>query len=208
MPQMIIRRYEKEQFQLMIIPSKRRSKRIDKFLWNSVSAQVIPKVGIDVLQIYSKKKTPQEIILNDIACLIPFSNRDPYLLRWATAIITSKIGTNPLIAYHVDEYPPITPIDIASKDPDYLRHKLEFETRMKYFSKRYSVEMKTQMVIGKNMQKTLEQVLNKVKLDLVIMGATKIPPRSHFGRTMSEKLIDKLKCGVVIHHWRVSPKNK
>lgn len=203
-PQMIIRRYEAEPFQLMIIPSKRRSKRIDKFLWNSVSAKVIPNVGIDVLQVYARKKIPQEIVLKDIGCLIPFSNRDPYLIRWAASIITSKVDANPLIAYHVDEYPLVTPSGFVSKDPEYLKHKADFEKRMKYFSERYSVEMKTQMVIGKIMQKTLEQALNRDNLDLVLMGATKMPPKYHFGRTMSEKLIDKLKCGVVIHHWRVS----
>ena len=206
-PQMIIRRYEKEAFQLMIIPSKRRSKRIDKFLWNSVSAKVIPNIGIDVLQVYAKKKVPDEIVLNDIGCLIPFSRRDPYLLRWAASIITSKIGTNPLIAYHVDEYPSVTPSEFVTKDPDYLKHKADFEKRMKYYSERYSVEMKTQMVIGKTMEKTLGQALNKDNLDLVIMGATKLPPKFHFGRTMSERLIDQLKCGVMIHHWRVSHRN-
>ncbi len=206
-PQMIIRRYEKDPFQLMIIPSKRRSKRIDKFLWNSVSAKVIPNVGIDVLQVYAQKKIPQEIVLKDIGCLIPFSKRDPYLIRWAASIITSKVDANPLIAYHVDEYPLVTPSEFVSKDPEYLKHKADFEKRMKYFSERYSIEMKTQMVIGKTMQKTLEQVLNKDNLDLVLMGATKIPAKFHFGRTMSEKLIDNLKCGVVIHHWRVNHRN-
>ena len=204
-PEMVIRRYEKEPFQLMIIPSKRRSKRIDKFLWNSVSAKVIPYVGIDVLQIYAQKKLPNEIVLNDVGCLIPFSRRDPNLLRWAGAIITSKIGTHPLTAYHVDEYPSVKPSEFVSKDPAYLKHKTDFENRMKYYSQRYSVEMKTQMVIGKTMQKTLEQILNRDNLDLVIMGSTKVPARFHFGRTMSERLIDNLKCGVVIHHWRISP---
>ena len=184
----------------MIIPSKRRSKRIDKFLWNSVSGKIIPEVGIDVLQIYARKKIPQEIILNDIGCLIPFSKRDPYLIRWASAIITSKIGPNPLIAYHVDEYPEITPAEFVTKDPIYLKHKLDFENRMKYY--RYSIEMKAQMIIGKTMQKTIEQIVNQANLDLVIMGSTKAPPRFHFGRTMSEKLIDSLKCGVIIHHCR------
>lgn len=203
-PQMIIRRYESEPFQLMVIPSKRRSKRIDKFLWNSVSAKVIPHVGIDVLQVYARKKIPQDIVLNDIGCLIPFSRRDPYLIRWATAIITSKIGTHPLIAYHVDEYPEVTPYELVKQDPSYITHKKNFEERMKYYSTRYSVEMKTQMVIGKKMQITLEQMLDRDNLDLVIMGSTKIPAKFHFGRTMSEKLIDKFKCGVVIHHWRIS----
>ncbi len=198
---MILKRFQKEKFQLMIIPSKRRSKRIDKFLWNSVSGKVIPNVKTDVLQIYSWKKIPQEIALNDIGCLIPLSNRDPYLIRWASAIITSKVGPNPLIAYHVDEYPEITPSEFVSKDPDYLKHKTDFENRMKYYSERYSIEMKTQMIIGKTMQKTLKQIVNEDNLDLVIMGATKTPSRFHFGRTLSEKLIDSLKCGVIIHHY-------
>lgn len=205
-PKMILERYLNGSFQLIVIPSRRRSKLIDKFLWNSVSEKIIPYVAVDVLQVYAAKKLPEIIKLKDIACLVPYSDRDPYLLRWAAAIVTSKVDAN-LIVYHVDEYPAITPREIVANDPQYLKHKAEFEQKMRIYSVKYACDMKITTVLCNKLGACLEDVLSKKTPDLLIMGASKQKRMVNFSRNMSEKIIDKIKCGAVIHHWKPRPKH-
>ena len=205
-PKMILERYQSGSFQLIIIPSRRRSKLIDKFLWNSVSEKIIPHIEVDILQVYAAKKLPETIKLKDIACLVPYSGRDPYLLRWAAAIVTSKVNAN-LIVYHVDEYPAITPREIVANDPEYLQHKSEFEQKMRNYSVKYACDMKITTVLCNKLGACLEDVLSKNTPDLIILGASERKKMFHFTRSMSEKIIDRIKCGAVIHHWKPQPKH-
>ena len=86
-----------------------------------------------------------------------------------------------------------------------MKHKKEFEESMRALGNKYAVDLSVKLAVGHDLSRTLEDFLSKDVPDILFMGASQKPAKHVFARNLSERIIDKVKCGVVVHHWRYTP---
>ncbi len=199
----ILEEAQKEDYQLMIMPSRRRLKWIDRFLLNSVSAKVIPKVTYDVLQAYPQKgRLPgdeEEIPrFEKIGILLPRTQRDPKLLFWANSLLIGKEGE--LHAYHIADLPNLTPLRGALEADVIVKEKEEFEVLVQGYEKIFSTKIVPHFIVSHNVGKAAAAVLNRDKPDLAIMGHSKREGRFGLKRTLTDYVLDTARIPMVIHH--------
>lgn len=193
----------KDNYQLMIMPSRRRLKWIDRFLLNSVSAKVIPKVNYDVLQAYPQKgRLPgeeEEIpSFEKIGILLPRTQRDPKLLFWANSLLIGKKGE--LHAYHIADLPNLTPLRGALEADVIVKEKEQFEILVKGYEAIFSTRIIPHFIVSHNVGKAAAAVLNRDKPDLAIMGHSKREGRFGLKRTLTDYVLDTARIPMLIHH--------
>ncbi len=194
----------KNDYQLLIMPSRRRSKLLDRFLVNSVSSKVIPKVKYDTLQIYPKKEEfvgdEEELPeFKHIAVLLPRTERDFRLLFFANALLVKKEGE--LHVYHISDVPAITPLKQALDSDLIMKERQKFYSLVKGYSKLFSTKIIPHFILGYNVKKAAAMTINENNPDLVIMGQSKLKSRFILSRTLSEHLLDKTKVPILVHHY-------
>ena len=201
-PKVIIQEAQKG-YQLLVMPSRRRAKWIDRFLITSVSAKVIPKVPYDVLQAYpmrglipgDEENVPE---FEKIAILLPRTQRDPRLLFWANSLLIGKKGE--LHIYHIADLPALTPLKGALEADVIVKEKEAFEILVKGYASIFSTKMIPHFIVSHNIGKSAAAILNRDSPDVAIMGQSKREGRFGIRRTLSDYILDKARVPIIVHH--------
>lgn len=192
-------------FQLVIMPSRRRLRWIDKFLTNSISAKTIPYIDYDVLQVFPAKGPITDDNLPDfssIGLLLKRTHRDDKLIFWTNAFLTMRTAT--VTAYHIADLPSITPYAGALSSNVIKKEKEKFEDRISGYSQIFGVNIQPRFILSHRVGTTAAKNLNPVPDQIVIMGQTKVKKWYHI-RSLSDKIIDWTKNPLIVHH---QPLNK
>lgn len=191
-----------EDYQLVIMPSRRRLKWIDKFFITSISSEVIPKIDYDVLQVFPSKgglpgeeaKVPE---FNDIALLLSRDNRDPKLMFWTNALINSK---NTIVsAYHISNIGSITPFASAYDTDVIIQEREKFEEMITGYSEIFGIDIDPNFILSHKIASTSSKLLNRNRPDIVIMGQTKKRKWWQI-RTLTDKVLDWTETPIIVHH--------
>jgi len=198
----IILEESKNDYQLMIMPSRRRQRWIDKFLINSISAKIIDEVPYDVLQVFpantelarAEEKIPE---FNNVGILLSRTQRDPRLLIWAHSLLQKENSF--LTAYHIADVPRMTPKRIALETSVVVKEHNDFDTLVAAYEELLSTKIVPKFIISHKVSPTAAAVLNKDMPDIAVMGQTKPHPWWQI-RTLSDKILDKAKTAFIVHH--------
>ena len=129
-PSLILQELSLKGYKLLIMPSRRRKRYIDRFKFDSVSAKVIPKTKCDVLQVYASKNPPSSITtlsMDRVFLLMSYSKKDPYLLFYSNSFL-SKQGE--IFAYRFLPVPIITPLQKINETTIYTEVENKFTSIM------------------------------------------------------------------------------
>ena len=192
----------KNNYQLMIMPSRRRLKWIDKFLINSVSAKVIDRIPYDVLQVFpaatgmarDEEKIP---VFNHVGILLSRAQRDPRLLLWANSLLQEE--NSYLSAYHIADLPRLTPMRVALDTKVVTKENEDFTILTKAYEALFRTRIEPRFLISHKTALTAANILNKDKPDIAVMGQTKNKPWWQI-RTLSDKILDTAQVAFILHH--------
>ena len=199
--QTIIEYWEEHNHNLVIMSSRRRPTVFDKITIKSISNTIIPEIHTEVLQVFPPRIKKMGDKLKNVAVLLPYSRRDPFLLRWASAIAAPQKGAK-INVYHVASVPIFIPLREARNEKEIKKEERIFKDYMKNYSKVFGQILRTKFVIGHKIQSSLKFIFSKDEPDIVIIGKSK--QRNIFkklSKPLSSKIRDKLlNTGVCIHH--------
>ncbi len=200
----IIDYWREKKHNLVLMSGKRRPTLFDKLTIPSISSSVIPGIETEVLQIFPPTMQKVSDKLKNIAVLLPYSHRDPFLLRWASAIASPQKGAQVKV-YHIAQVPETVPLSGAAKEDIIKTEEQQFKQYIKEFSKIFGQIIQPRFILGHRVLSSLESIFEKDEPDLVIIGKTK---ETNFWervvkKSLSSKIRDKLlDPGVCIHHMR------
>ena len=203
-PKAIIEYWREKKHSLVIMSGKRRPTFLDKLTIPSISSSVIPGIETEVLQIFPPTMQKVSDKLKNIAVLLPYSHRDPFLLRWASAIAAPQKGAQVKV-YHIAQVPGTVPLRGAAEEDVIKKEEQQFKKYVKEFSKIFGQIIQPRFILGHRVLSSLESIFEKDEPDLVIIGRTK---ETNFWervviKSLSSKIRDKLlNPGVCIHHMR------
>lgn len=196
----IIDFWKKHRHNLVVMSGRRRPTLIDKMITRSVSTGIIPHIDTEVLQIFppSIKKISDK--LKKIAVLLPYSSRDPFLLRWASAIAAPQKGAK-IKVYHIAQVPETLPLEGAKNEEVIKREEKIFRDYTKTYADIFGQIISPKFIIGHKALSSLEFISGKDEPDLVIIGKSKLDWWQKLTKPLSSKIRDKLlTTGVCIHH--------
>ncbi|MFW9992646.1 MAG: universal stress protein [Candidatus Odinarchaeota archaeon] len=203
---LIVEEAGKSDYQLMVIPSRRRPKWLDRFLtWESVSAKVIPRVKFNTLQVYEPRGRIFDLSnssgMGRVAILLPRTERDLYLIFYANSLLSSN---GKLFTYHFADLPYLTPLRESFDSEIIVQEKKEYETIVESYSTLFSTHITPKFILAHDLVKAATRVINSSPLDespeIVLIGQS-MDFRLFRLRTISDKLIDRLKPPVAVHYW-------
>ena len=114
-PKAIIDYWRDKKHNLVIMSGRRRPTLLDKIFVPSISSSVIPHIDAEVLQVFPPMMQKDSEKLKNIAVLLPYSHRDPFLLRWSSAIAAPQKGAKVKV-YHIAQVPASVPLTGAAKE--------------------------------------------------------------------------------------------
>lgn len=199
----IVNYWRKYKQQLVILSGRRKLTIFDKIFDPSTANKIIPLIDAEILQVYPPKLKKLEARLKEIAVLLPYSERDPFLLRWASAIAAPQKGAK-IRVYHVAEVPPIVPLEGAKDELEIKDEEKVFRRYIREYADIFGHLIKPTFVIGHDVISSLDFIFAKHEPDLIIIGATKRKKwYEKIGKPLSSKIRDKMtNSGVAIHHMR------
>ncbi len=199
----IIAHWKKHKHKLVIMAARRKPTIIDKLVISSVSNQVIKNVDAEVLQVFPPKLNKLSNKLKKITVLLPYSNRDPFLIRWASAIAAPQKNAK-INIIHVCSIPEIVPLEEAKNEKEIINEEREFKQYVEQYSAIFGHFLTSKVILGHDVFAAFEYMSEKDEPDVVIIGSTKISPiKGFFLRPLSCKIRDKLlNPSVIIHHSR------
>ncbi len=188
---------------LVIMSGRRRPTIFDKMTIPSISNSVIPHIETEVLQVFPPTMKKVSSKLKNIAVLLPYSHRDPFLLRWASAIAAPQKGAKVKV-YHIAQVPETVPLKGAAKEKVIKKEEKLFKEYIEEFSKIFGQIIQPRFILGHRILSSLESISKKDEPDLVIIGRTKETNLwQKITKSLSSKIRDKLLSpGVCIHHMR------
>ncbi|WP_455140697.1 APC family permease [Candidatus Hodarchaeum mangrovi] len=181
------------EYQLAVVPT-----RIKRRFWQkSTSFHALRKMPIPGLQVIANKKpSTTNLLFRKVGVLTPGSKRDPFLLQLGIAVVSS-IRMSELIAYHWTRVPNLITPKVMAEAPGVQKDIATFLSHIGE-ALRMGVPIEQRHVLGHDFIRSVEQVVNKDQLDLLLMGFGK--PR--LGRKPSDLLAKKINCTIVIFHGR------
>ncbi len=198
----ILDEIEQEEYQLLVLPSRRRLKLYDRVFLNSVSRKILHKVPFDVLQVYPPRSGSPPITFKKVGLLLPRSVRDIYLLYWGNALL-GKEGE--LLAYHVADLPGITPLRRGLESHIIQEEKQDFHLLVEGYMELFSTHIKPVFLASHSILKGIKQLLRMHPPDIVLLGQSRKKRRFGIRRLLSEKLLDKFNQPMIVHHFPGRP---
>ncbi|MHA1303397.1 MAG: universal stress protein [Candidatus Heimdallarchaeaceae archaeon] len=199
----IIDHWKKNRYELVVMAARRKPTFIDKLVIHSVSNTVIKNIQSEVLQVFPPKLSKLSTKLKNVAVLLPYSSRDPFLIRWASAIAAPQKNAN-INIFHFCIVPEVVPLEGAKNEQEIKNEEEDFKDYIQQYSEIFGHILKSKIIIGHDVFASLEYITEKDEPDVVIIGRTK--PHSFwdfFVRPLSSKIRDKLlNPSVIIHHMR------
>lgn len=202
-PKVIIEYWKEKKHNLVIMSGRRRPTIFDKMTIQSISSSVIPHIDTEVLQVFPPTMKKISDKLKEIAVLLPYSERDPFLLRWASAIASPQKGAKVKI-YHISEIPDIVPLEGAKHEIEIKKEQKQFSQYIDDYSQIFGFGqiIQPKFIIGHKVLRSLEFIFGKYEPDLVIIGKSK--PKNiweKMSKPLSSKIRDKLlNTGVCIQY--------
>ena len=202
----ILNELETQDYQLLIMPSRRRPRLRQRLSFNSISAKVIPESNCDVLQIFHRHPDNHDDTgfkihqFQRIATLLPGSIRDLDLLYYANAMLTSRNSS--MQSYYFAKLPYITPAHEATQSTAYDAEKDTFQTIIDAYSMFFGTRINGEFVVTRNLDRGAANFLNREQKrpDIVFFGQTKHRKWNEL-RTLSDKFIDRILPAVAVHHY-------
>ncbi|MHA1419042.1 MAG: universal stress protein [Candidatus Heimdallarchaeaceae archaeon] len=199
--QTIIDYWKKHKHNLVIMSSRRRPTVFDKITVKSISNTILPEIYTEVLQVFPPRIKKISSQLKNVAVLLPYSKRDPFLIRWASSIASSQKGAS-IRVYHISRVPEVVPLRGARNEEEIKKEERIFKDYIDNYAKIFGQIIKTKFVIGYNIISALKFIFGKYEPDIVIIGKSK--QRNIFKKLfkpLSSRIRDKLlNTGVCIHH--------
>ncbi|MBY9001411.1 MAG: universal stress protein [Candidatus Heimdallarchaeota archaeon] len=199
--QTIIDYWKKRKHNLVIMSSRRRPTFFDKITVKSISSTAIPEIHAEVLQVFPPNIKKMSAKLQNVAVLLPYSKRDPFLLRWASSIAAPQKGAK-IRVYHIARVPEVVPLRGARNEEEIKKEEKIFKDYMDNYAKIFGQIIKPKFVIGYKIISSLRFIFGKDEPDIVIIGQSK--KRNIFqklSKSLSSKIRDNLlNTGVCIHH--------
>ncbi len=196
----IIDYWKKHRHNLVIMSGRRRPTLIDKITTRSVSTGIIPHIDTEVLQVFPPNIKKISDKLKKIAVLLPYSSRDPFLLRWASAIAAPQKGAK-IKVYHIAQVPETLPLEGAKNEKVIKREEKIFRDYTKTYADIFGQLITPKFFLGHKALSSLEFISGKDEPDLVIIGKSKLDWWQKLTKPLSSKIRDKLlTTGVCIHH--------
>lgn len=208
-PELINQELREGNYTLLIMPSRRRKRYLDKFKFDSVSAKVIPYSKCDILQIYSTKIAPytlKSLSLENIFLLMSYSRKDPFLLFFANSFLTTN---GKIFAYRFLQVPVITPLQ-QSMDGDAYKDEInKFFSLIENYGNFLSTDIIPKLVLCHDVEKSIPSTLKNepIQPSLVVFGNSR-RPKWYRIRNLSDKLIDKLNSSVIVYYSKKNGNNK
>jgi hypothetical protein len=200
-PEAIVDYWKKHQHNLVIMSGRRRPTIFDKMTTKSISTSIIPHIQTEVLQIFppTLKKISEK--LKDIAVLLPYSTRDPFLLRWASAIAAPQKSAKVKV-YHIAEVPATVPLSEVIREKEIKKEQKSFRTYLKRYEDIFGQIVQPKFIVGHKVLSSLKFIFGKDEPDLVIIGKSRQDDWwKKLSKPLSSKIRDKLlNTGVCIHH--------
>ena len=197
----IIEYWKENKHNLVIMSGRRRPTIFDKMTTKSISTSIIPHIQTEVLQIFPPTIKKISNKLKNIAILLPYSTRDPFLLRWASAIAAPQKSAKVKV-YHIVEVPSTLPLRGALDEVEIRNEQKSFRAYLKRYEDIFGQIVQPKFIIGHKVLSSLKFIFGKDEPDLVIIGKSK--QRGFFEKItkpLSSKIRDKLlNTGVCIHH--------
>ncbi len=187
-------------YQLAVLSSRRRTKRLERWFGTSISHTAIEKMSIPALQVFQAipRKREDELGFKSVAALLSGTNRDNLLLHVGRTVVSSIRGSE-LSAYHFTEVPHLSSPRIVAESSDVRNESREFLKHVGDMSFLYGVAIKHRFVLGHDFIRSLVNVKRMDGLDLLILGEG----RHHRGQRLSERLAQFLDCTVIVLHGQV-----
>ncbi|MEE9411383.1 MAG: universal stress protein [Candidatus Heimdallarchaeota archaeon] len=196
----IIEYWKKHKHNLVVMSGRRRPTIIDKMIVKSISTSVIPHIHTEVLQIFPPSIQKISSKLKKIAVLLPYSSRDPFLLRWASAIAAPQKGAK-IKVYHTAQVPETLPLEGAINEKIIKKEERTFREYIQTYADIFGQLIKPKFILGHKALSSLEFISGIDEPDLVIIGKSKRNWWQKLSKPLSSKLRDKLlSTGVCIHH--------
>ena len=200
-PDIINQELREGKYNLLVMPSRRRKRYFDKFKFDSVSAKVIPHAKCDILQIYSVKNPPyvlQSLTLENIFLLMSYSRKDPFLLFYANAFLSSQ---GRIFAYRFLPVPIITPLKMSMDSNAYAEERNKFFSLIDNYSEFLSTDITPKMIVCHDVARSVPATLKNEpqQPSIVIFGNSK-KSKWYKIRNLSDKLIDKLNTSVIVYY--------
>lgn len=200
-PQLITDELTRKQYNLLIMPSRRRKRYLDRLKLDSISAKVIPNTKCNILQIYAPKRPPYEITslaLDDIFLLMSFSKKDPYLLFFANSFLSAQ---GQIHAYRFLQVPFITPLQQSMRGQAYSEEEKKFFSLIDNYSQFLSTDIIRKIIVCHDLERSIPSTLKSEPTNpsVVIFGNSR-RPKWYQLRNLSDKLIDKLDSAVIVYY--------
>ena len=192
--------WKKHHHNLVVMSGRRRPTLIDKIITRSVSTGIIPHIDTEVLQVFPPTIKKISDKLKKIAVLLPYSSRDPFLLRWASAIAAPQKGAR-IKVYHIAQVPETLPLEGAKNEKVIKREEKIFRDYTKTYADIFGQLITPKFILGHKALSSLEFISGKDEPDLVIIGKSKLNWWQKLTKPLSSKIRDRLlTTGVCIHH--------
>ncbi|MHA1974764.1 MAG: amino acid permease [Candidatus Hodarchaeales archaeon] len=187
------------EFQLAVAPT-----RCKHYFWQkSTSYHALRKMPIPGLQVIpSKTGSKRQLAFYKVGALMPGTKRDPFLLQIGISIVSSLKLSN-LVAIHWTYVPKLITPKVMSEAPGVRKDIITFLHHIGE-ALRMGVPIEQKHVLGHDFERSIEDIVKKDKIDLLIMGFGK--PRLRMKPSL--KLAKKLDCTTVIFHGRPSFEKK
>ena len=194
----IVEEASKGDYQLVIFSSRRRLKFLDWLITRSTSRRVIPKIKCDVLQVYPKKNEEAIPDFSKIGVMLPRTERDSHLIYWGIPLL-SENGV--IEAFHFSDFPRITPMKNVIDSDLIVEEKHNFKVLTHGYSALLSTDINPHFILSHSVAHGAAQVMNKMNLGVCFLGQSQ--KKGYFWRrSLSYKVILKLKSALIIHHYR------
>ena len=197
----IVEYWKEHKHDLVLMSGRRRPTIFDKLTIPSISSSTIPYLNTEVLQIFPPTMQKVSDKLKNIAVLLPYSKRDPFLLRWASAIAAPQKGAKVKV-YYIAQVPGTVPLSGAAQEKVIKKEKEDFKKYIGEYERIFGQIIKPSFIVGHGVLPALESIFEKDEPDLVIIGKSR--ERNFWqkiSKSLSSKIRDKLlHPGVCIHH--------
>ncbi len=197
-PRAILKEINSEDYQLLVMPSRRRLKLYDRLMLNSVSRKILHQVPFNVLQVYPPRSGSPPTTFRKVGMLLPRSVRDVYLLYWGNALLGRE---GELLAYHVADLPGITPLRRGLESNIFQEEKRDFELLVKGYAELFSTDIKPIFLASHSILRGIKKLLKTYPPDIVLLGQSRKKRRFGIRRLLSEKLLDKFNQAMIVHHF-------
>ncbi|NPD88643.1 MAG: hypothetical protein HGN29_07955 [Asgard group archaeon] len=200
-PEAIIEYWKKHRHNLVIMSGRRRPTLLDKMTTKSISTSIIPYIHTEILQVFPPTLKKISDKLKNIAVLLPYSTRDPFLLRWASAIAAPQKNAKVKV-YHIAAVPAALPLREVLKEKEIKKEQNSFRTYLKRYEDIFGQIVQPKFIVGHKVLSSLKFISGKDEPDLVIIGKSKQRNLlKKISKPLSSKIRDKLlNTGVCIHH--------